>query len=381
MGDPVEIGSDGTWTDQRIAFDEWREQCPVARVHGQTMILRHAEVVAAATDPDTFSSAVSARRVIPNGLDGPEHAAYRKIVDSYLTAGKVADQEPQWRTTAEAIVQGLPRGETVRTITHIGVPYAVRTMSRWLGWPEEIEDEVVSWMARNHAATRSGDRSRTAQVAREFDDIIGSLLEPRRQGGATDVTGALMREQVSGRTLTEEEVVSILRNFTAGDLGSMATSAGVIVHYLACYPEIQRWLRGQLATATPAQLEDAVNEVLRIDDPFVSNRRLVTRDADVGGTRLPATTRVLLNWTAANRDPRVFDDPDEYDPAGNAGANLVFGIGPHACPARGLTLMGLRVLAEELLGATTWIELDRHEPAVREKPPVGGWARVPVVLH
>src|SRR5699024_9287748 len=137
------------------------------------------------------------------------------------------------RATAQGIVQGLPRGEMVRTITDIGVPYAVRTMSTWLGWPAQIEDDLVAWMARNHAATRSGDRARTAQVAQEFDALIHSLLQPRREDPAVDVTGALMREQVSGRPLTDEEVVSILRNFTAGDLGSMATSAGVIVHYLA----------------------------------------------------------------------------------------------------------------------------------------------------
>ncbi|MGC0273789.1 cytochrome P450 [Pseudactinotalea sp. Z1739] len=381
MGDPVEIDAEHTWTDQRVVLDEVREQCPVAHTDGNVMLLRHADVVAAATDPATFSSTVSTRRVIPNGLDGSEHAVYRAIVDSYLGPAQVADQEGQCRATATAIVRGLPRGEMVRTITDIGVPYAVRTMSAWLGWPTELEADLVAWMARNHAATRSGERTRTTMVAREFDDMIHSLLAERRTGPATDVTGALMREQVDGRTLTDAEVVSILRNFTAGDLGSLATSAGVIVHYLACHSEIQGWLRKQLSTASPTEIEDALNEILRIDDPFVSNRRRLTRQVQVGGTTLDADTQVLLNWTAANRDPRVFDDPDEYDPAGHAEANLVFGIGPHVCPARGLTLMELRVLTEVLLQETTWIELDAHEPAVREIPPVGGWARVPVVLH
>lgn len=90
---------------------------------------------------------------------------------------------------------------------------------------------------------------------------------------------------------------------------------------------------------------------------------------------------MLLNWTAANRDPLAFGDPDQYDPARNAEANLVFGIGPHACPGRSLTLMELRVLLEELLGRTRWIEPAPDRPAIRETPPVGGWARVPVVLR
>jgi cytochrome P450 len=90
---------------------------------------------------------------------------------------------------------------------------------------------------------------------------------------------------------------------------------------------------------------------------------------------------LVLNWTAANRDPLVFDDPDRFDPIGNAHANLVFGIGPHMCPGRALTLMELRVVTQTLLAATDHIELATERPAVRETRPAGGWARVPVVLR
>lgn len=120
---------------------------------------------------------------------------------------------------------------------------------------------------------------------------------------------------------------------------------------------------------------------MRIDDPFVSNRRVTTRAVGLGGEDIPEGAPILLNWTAANRDPLVFGDPDRYDPQGNAEANLVFGIGPHACPGRALTLMELRVMLEELLGRTAWIEAAPDLPPVRETPPVGGWARVPVVLR
>lgn len=76
-------------------------------------------------------------------------------------------------------------------------------------------------------------------------------------------------------------------------------------------------------------------EVLRIDDPFVANRRRATRDVQIGGRTIPAGDRVLLNWTAANRDPLVFGDPDEFRPEENARQNLVFGAGPHRVPRTG----------------------------------------------
>ena len=75
MEDPVEIDNGHVREDQRSTYDAMRSRCPVAHEDGTWVILRHAEVVAAATDPRTFSSRVTTRRAIPNGLDGAEHAA------------------------------------------------------------------------------------------------------------------------------------------------------------------------------------------------------------------------------------------------------------------------------------------------------------------
>ncbi|QIK77180.1 cytochrome P450 [Nocardioides piscis] len=346
------------------------------------MVLRHAEVVAAATDPQTFSSRVTTRRAIPNSLDGDDHAAFRAVVDRYLTDERVAREEEQCRAHAAAIVDALPRGVTVKTIASVGTPYAVRSQCTWLGWPADLEDRLVEWIRDNHAASRSGDRDRTREVAERFDHIIRELLDLRRDDeAAADVTSELLRDTVDGRPLTTDEIVSVLRNWTAGDLGSLATSVGVLVHFLASTPEVQRQVRALVSHDDRAALDAAVEEILRIDDPFVSNRRIATRAVELGGEDIAEGGRVLLNWTAANRDPLVFGDPDRYDPVGNAADNLVFGAGPHVCPGRALTLMELRVMLEELLRRTTWIELAPDRPQVRETPPMGGWARVPIVLR
>lgn len=381
MGDPAEVDTGESWADQRSTYDALRSTCPVARNGDEWVVLRHAEVVAAATDPATFSSRVTTRRAIPNSLDGLEHAAYRTVVERYLTAERVARKEPQCRGHAAAIVDALPRGAMVKTIAEVGIPYAVRSQSTWLGWPSDLEDELVSWIRDNRTATRSGSRERMRHVAVRFDRIIGELIDQRRDSGSVDVTAELMAETVDGRPLRDEEVVSILRNWTAGDLGSLATSVGVLVHFLATRPAIQEQVRMLVAAGETASLTAAVEEILRIDDPFVSNRRVATRTTELGGEIIAPADSVLLNWTAANRDPLVFEDPDRYDPTSNAEANLVFGIEPHVCPGRALTLMELRVVLEELLRRSDWIELAQDRPAVRETPPVGGWARVPVVLR
>lgn len=383
-----EHATSGTAPDLRVTLDAQRERCPVAHGEdGTVTLLGHAEVRAAALDDATFSSAVTTRRAIPNSLDGEEHRAYRALIDAYLTQEEVDAQEPQAQQHAAAIIAALPRGTTVRTITDIGTPFAVRVQRTWLGWPESIDEPLVDWMARNRDATRTGDRAQLAQVAEDFDQIIAGLLTERRSAEAADagapsndVTARLMKETVNGKPLTDAEVVSILRNWTAGDLGSLAASIGVIVHHLATDVALQSYLRGLVAQGDTAAFEDAMEEILRIDDPFISNRRVTTRTVTLGEREVPAGTRVVLNWVAANRDPAAFPDPDAFNPAAHKDSNLVFGVGPHVCPGRALTLMELRVVVWELLSQTSAIAMAPTEAPVRERPPVSGWAQVPIVL-
>ena len=368
--------------DLRAYTDELRPRHGVVRnVDGEWVLLRHGLVVQAALDADRFSSAVSSHLHVPNGLDSAEHAAYRQVLDRFLGPEALAPFHDDFRRVAADLVASLPRGVGIDAVSGLGTRFAVRAQSTWLSWPAALEERLVAWVAENHAATRSGDRAWAARVAEDFDALVRSVLEPRRTGaspgGARDVTTELMRTEVGGRPLSDAEIVSILRNWTGGDLGSIALCVGVLVHHLAVQPALQDRLR---AGIPDAELDAVLDEILRIDDPFVSNRRITTCPLTIGGVALPAAARVKLNWTSANRDEAVFGDPDAFDPQANADRNLVYGIGPHACPGRLLATLEMRIVVRELLAATTSIDLDPQQPAERAVSPLGGWARVPVVL-
>lgn len=369
--------SDAVLADQRAAYDEHRTACPVARGPRGVTVFRHADVMAVATDPERFSSAASAFRSIPNTLDPPEHGLYRPIVDAFFTPSRMAALEPAVRRAAREVVAGLPEDDPVDAVTEIGYPFAVRSQALWLGW-EGSEAELLRWMADNHAATRSGDTARTAEVAAAFDAIVSAQLRRRRELGddaPDDPTTELSRLTVQGRPLTDAEIVSILRNWTAGDLGSIAACLGVVIHHLATHPQRQDALR-----ADPSELTAAVDEMLRIDDPFVANRRVTTGPTEVAGFRLAEGERLYLNWTSANRDEAVFGDPDAYRPTENAADNIVWGVGIHVCPGRPLAMLELVTLTEELLSGWAAIAPDPAGSGVRETYPVGGWRTVPVRL-
>ncbi|HEY0876861.1 MAG TPA: cytochrome P450 [Zeimonas sp.] len=368
--------------DLRAYTDELRPRHGVVRnVQGEWVLLRHELVVQAALRPDLFSNAVSSHLHVPNGLDSVEHTAYREALDRFLTAQALAPFHARFRRVAADLVASLPRGVCVDAVSQVGARFAVRAQSAWLSWPVELEDRLVAWVAENHAATRSGDRSWMRQVAQSFDDLIRSVLAPRRDAArevdAGDVTARLMRTVVNGRRLSDDEIVSVLRNWTGGDLGSIALCVGVLVHHLATHPGVQARLRSGMPDT---ELDALIDEILRTDDPFVSNRRVTTCPVTIGGVRLPQGARVKLNWTSANRDETVFGDPDAMDPQRNAERNLVYGIGKHACPGRRLATLQMRIALQELLAATSSIALDPRRPPERAVSPVGGWAEVPIVL-
>lgn len=370
--------SDAVLADQLHAYDRQRRACPLARSPRGVSLLRHADVVAAAGDPATFSSAASEFRQVPNSLDPPEHAAFRAAIDPFFTPERMRRLEPRLHAIAHQIAGALPRGAAVDAVTELGCAYAVRAQAEWLGW-QGIEPELLAWMAANHAATRSKDRSRTAAVAADFDALVRAQVQRRRDAGAAappDPTTELMQVTVGGRRLSDADVVSVLRNWTAGDLASMAAAVGVVLHFLATRADVQAALR-----ADPAGLPAAIDEMLRIDDPFLVNRRVTTRATEVAGFALEAGTRIYLHWTSANRDEAVFGDPDAYRPQENAAHNLVYGTGIHVCPGRPLATLELVVLVRTLFELTQHIEPAAGDAPVRETYPLGGWARFAVVLR
>ncbi|WEG10618.1 cytochrome P450 [Microbacterium horticulturae] len=341
---------------------------------GRLVLRRHADVVAVAHDPDTFSSRVSAYRQIPNGLDGPAHRDARHLLDPFFSPPRLERLRPGLEDLARSLVPAP--GQVVDAVAELGARYSVRAASLWLGWPAGLEDELLDWVADNRAATRSGDRARTAAVAARFDEIVHALVVARCATG-TDVTAELIQTRTAdGRPLHEEEVVSILRNWTGGDLSTLALCVGVVAHGLAVRPEVQR----ALADAPDEALAAAIDELLRIDDPFISSRRRATADTQVGECPVATDELVVLHWPSANRDPRVFGDPDAFAPVHNAAANLVYGAGAHVCPGRPLATLELVVLVRALL-RTGRLCLAPGAAPERETPPAGGFRRVDVLLE
>ena len=368
--------SEAAIRDQVTVYDSMRQRCPVA--HSELLhwsVFRHADVAQALADHATFSNEVSAHLSVPNGMDPPVHTAYRRIIDPYFSAQRMDALEPACRGMASELLAALPGDRDVEVIGELAQPFALRAQAAFLDWPAELHVPLREWVQANHAATRSRDPAATAAVALAFDRHIRTVLEERRSERfpRDDVASRLLREQVAGRDLTEAEIVSILRNWTVGELATIAASVGILVYFFATRPDVVRMLRAD-ASIIPA----AIDEILRIHPPLIASRRKTKCPVTIGGTHLDAGERVTLLWASANRDERTFGDPDEFRLDRDAERNLLYGKGVHVCPGAPLARLELRIVVEELLKQGREPRLVASRPPTQVAYPGSGFATLHV---
>lgn len=364
--------------DQIAAYDAMRRRCPVA--HSDYLhwsLFRHADVLRVLNDPGSFSSAVSARTSVPNGVDPPAHAAYRKIIDPYFAPLQMQKFEPVCRGIAADLVSQLPAEGEVELIADFADEFALRIQCAFLGWPRDLRGPLREWMRKSDAATLAGDRRALDALGLEFDGHVRAQLELRRRAADAapdDLTTRLLQERIGERPLSDDELVSILRNWTVGEIGTIAACIGIVAQYLAAQPALQ----DRLAAET-ALLPAAIDEILRIHAPLIANRRVTTRAVEFDGRRLEAGERITLIWASANRDEAVFGDPDEFRLDRDPALNLLYGAGIHTCPGAPLARLELRVVFEVLLTARRIAAAAGKAPS-RAIYPASGFSSLPLHL-
>jgi hypothetical protein len=371
--------SDQVLSNQIKAYDAMRHGCPVAYSdYLGWSLFRHEDVVQALDDHHTFSSVVSSHLSVPSGMDPPQHTAYRSLIERHFEPARVQGFEPLCRTISANLVSGLERGVEIDLVTQLAQLFAVHIQCAFLGWPAGLHEPLLQWVRKNHEATLARDTNAMSAIALEFDGYISELLEARRAAGAAapdDITTNLLRQKIGDRPLNHEEIVSILRNWTVGELGTITACVGILGHYVAENLQVQQQLRENLHV-----LPAAIDEILRIHAPLISNRRVTTRPVEIGGRRIAAGERITLMWASADRDEAVFGNSDEFRLDRNAAQNLLYGGGIHVCPGALLARLELRVIMEELLKPTQEIMLvPGRQPAIASYP-ASGFSLLPVQI-
>lgn len=316
------------------------------------VIRNHADVLAILNDPEHWSNHVSTHLNVPNGMDAPEHTTYRELIEPFFDAATLQRFQPTLQRVVSELFQALPDEFDV---THdLAYPFALRVQSAFMGWPRALENDLLAWIQQQQCASAQGDRAAMRRLADEFSQMMIAQFEQARSGNyAPDsVTARLVNLQVNGQRLRNDYLVSIVRNWTVGELGTIANAATAIVNFL----HRNKVVRQQLLQA-PEHIDHAVDEILRFNAPLASNRRRAVCPMHLTGSEpqpIATDTVVTLDWAAANTDPAVFEQPFQFRWDRDPRDNLLYGAGIHVCPGAPLARLELRLFTQaylELLAA------------------------------
>lgn len=364
-----------------------RRECPVAHSNawgGFWALTRHADVVRAASDSDTYIT--SKQNVVPKvaftgrrpplHLDPPEHTPYRRALSPLLSAQRVARLEPVVRGICRQLLGAMVERGGGDICGEFSSRMPIQVFNAWMNLPAEQAAVLAEVGRRYNIAVQSNDEAATKESSLQLYEMARALLAERKARPLPvdeDATSALLAARVDGRPLPEEMIVGTIRQVLVVGIIAPTVVVGSIAVHLAREPALQARLR-----AAPELSAAATEEFLRLYTPYRGFARTAVAPVTLHGCTIPAGEPIALVYAAANRDEDVFPDPTDFRlDRPNMKESVTFGRGPHMCLGAPLARLEMRVALEELLAHTPrGFTLDG--PIVPTRFPEIGALRVPL---
>lgn len=286
--------------------------------------------------------------------DHPVHTRNRKLVNLAFSAPRVNAIEADMRAKSIELISKMKEAGSGDFVHDFAIPLPVAMIAQQIGLDNDPK-QVKDWSdAAVDRFSQMIDRERQLECARAFVEyqkyMMGKIAD-RRANGGDDLLTDLVEARVEGETpLTDEEIMSIMQQFmVAGNETTTSTIAGCMLQLIR-NPEQMEKAKAAAGGRDPKLIQNMIEEALRYETPTAGMWRLVTKETELGGVELAPGTMLQLRYSAANRDPAKFENPDKFDvERKNARAHLAFGKGPHMCVGNMLSRKEMFVAFDELL--------------------------------
>ncbi|WP_435770576.1 cytochrome P450 [Nocardioides sp. SYSU DS0651] len=400
-------GGGDAWRDPWPSYAALREHDPVHHVvpprrpqDDYYVLSRHADVLAAAVDTETFSSAHGLTTAYDDleriGLadnppfvmtDPPVHTAFRRLVARGFTPRQVRELEPAVRAFVVERVERLREAGGGDVVAELFKPLPSMVVAHYLGVPAADRDRFDAWTDAIVAANAEGGPAEAmggaASATMELMAYFTALVDRRR---AEQARGERAEDTVSHLVAAADEeeartdVLAILGFVFTMITGGNDTTTGLLggsLELLARRPDQRR-----LLVEDPGLVPDAVEELLRLTSPVQGLARTTTREVALHGRVVPQGRRVLLLYAAANRDPRKYGpDADELDVRRRPTQILTFSQGHHHCLGAAAARMQSTIALQELVTRIPRWELEPDQITWAPGPFVRRPLAVPITVR
>jgi len=371
-------------------YKRLRDEAPAywnARL-GFWALSRHADVLAAFKDPERFSSAggVSLERSSQSdpsavaffiAMDPPRHDKYRNLVSRAFTPRRIAELESRIRTLTNQYIDRFIEARRCDFIGDFSAKLPMDLVSEMLGVPPDDRDTLREWadLVLHREPGMSEVPPAGIAASGNLLQYFAKLVAQCRTQPGHDLTSALLAAELDGERLTDRDVMAFLFLMIIAGNETTTKLLGNAVYWLWRNPDQRALVREQ-----PDLVARWVEETLRYDNSSQALARTLTTDVALHGTTMRAGDKVLLLVGAANRDERVFPDPDRYDLLRDHSESLSFGKGTHFCLGASLARLEGRVALEAVQRRFPDFELDPVGLVRVHNPNVRGYASMPITF-
>ncbi len=352
---------------------------------GVWQVFQYQDVKRILSDYETFSSE-GAPKVEGSPLsigitqtDPPRHTFLRKIISKAFLPSVVKKLEPWIRQQSEELLdQALAAGE-MEFMEEFAIPIPVRVITRLMGIPNQDYMQVYEWanlIIQNPAEVEGGVEG-FFRAQQEQTVFFKTLIEERKQNLQDDLISHLIRAEVDGEKLGEDDLVSFCMVLLLAGNETTTNLLGNAVFTFTEHPEIQEHL-----IQNPEDIPKAIEEVLRYRSPVQNLFRVATKDVEIGGQTIKKGDYVVAWLGSANHDSTVFPDPDKFDIHRENHKAISFGHGIHYCVGAPLARLEAKVALEVLFSKVKEIQL-KPGAAIRRNPStmMYGLLNLPIVFQ
>jgi cytochrome P450 len=281
-------------------------------------------------------------------MNGSEHRRMRGHVAPWFTPRAVERVRPETARAAAELTGALATGGTHEFIGEFASPFVARSTCSHVGIPSEAMAEQAAHVRDLEGSSTDLDRQ-VDKLERGMLGLASSarrLLVERRGAPGPDVFSALVHRVAAGE-VAEDDAVGLIANVLSAAFEPTMKQLGLSMMILADHPDVWDAIgTGEL------DVNDVVEELLRFHPSNGGTNRRIAASLEYRGVALEEGRQILFSTATANRDPRQFANPEQFDPGANKGAHLAFGFGAHYCLGAALARLqlqeGIRALTREL---------------------------------
>jgi cytochrome P450 len=310
-----------------------------------------------------------ARAVTLQRTDPPVHTRYRTVLNRVFTPGRVRKLTPSIEGIVRELVDPLVDAGRCEFVADLALPLPGMFIAEQLGLDRTQYRTFRRWAEAmlclaNRPTMTMEEAMGEVEVELEAQHYLAAECDKRRREPSDDLISLIVHAHGDEEPFSMNELQDLMHQLVTGGFETTTGGLAKAMLLLATHPDQQALLRER-----PELLGNFVEESLRFDSPVQGLWRRSACPAQAAGVDIPEGSSVMVRFGAANRDPRVFDDPDRFDiTRPNANAHVAFGLGPHFCLGAALARQEMTSAFSYLIECTEHIELDGELPQPLHEP-------------